>query len=234
RDDCPQTFSVRRRYEIVNDIDVRVIFARGLCFAWKFFRTKRRRKENKRDRRSELHFAPAALTTFCAASARSSAGINSTPLFFKSCFPFSTFVPSSLTTTGTERFTVFAALIIPCAITSTFMMPPKMRVVIEIEFCIEREHVALLRHHQRIDFHHRTIATDERSIKPIEQFHCPLCLRLLESELLREFARLKWLEAGQRIDWFANNFVRRFGRNGFDLHATFSAGHNQRRSDGAI
>ena len=108
------------------------------------------------------------------------------------------------------------------------------RIVIEIEFCIEREHVALLRHHQRIDFHHRTIATDERSIKPIEQFHCRLCLRLLESELLREFARLKWLEAGQRIDWFANNFVRRFGRNGFDLHATFSAGHNQRRSDGAI
>src|SRR5207248_3813003 len=109
RDDCPQTFSVRRRYEIVNNIDIRVIFAWGPCFAWKFFRTKRRRNENKRDCRSELHFAPAALTTFCAASARSSAGISSTPLFFKSCFPFSTFVPSSLTTTGTESFTVFAA-----------------------------------------------------------------------------------------------------------------------------
>src|SRR6267378_8264579 len=78
--------------------------------------------------------AAAALTAFCAASARSSAGISSTPLFFKSCFPFSTFVPSSLTTTGTESFTVFAALIIPCAITSTFMIPPKILTRIAFTF----------------------------------------------------------------------------------------------------
>src|SRR5437870_3591052 len=44
-----------------------------------------------------FHFAFAALTAFFAASARSSAVINSTLLSFSSCFPFSTLVPSSLT-----------------------------------------------------------------------------------------------------------------------------------------
>src|SRR4029450_13652740 len=35
---------------------------------------------------------PAAATTFCAASAKSSAAISASPLSLSSCFPFSTFV----------------------------------------------------------------------------------------------------------------------------------------------
>src|SRR5438445_11196564 len=76
--------------------------------------------------------AAAALTAFCAASARSSAGIKVTPLSFRSRFPFSTFVPSILTTTGTESFSVFAALMLPLAITSTFILPPQLFTIIAL------------------------------------------------------------------------------------------------------
>src|SRR5207253_9680188 len=76
----------------------------------------------------------AAETAFCAASARSSAAINASPLSFNNCFPLSTFVPSRRTTSGTVSFTVFAALMIPCAITSHFMMPPKMLTRIAFTF----------------------------------------------------------------------------------------------------
>src|SRR6476646_1316188 len=73
-----------------------------------------------------LHRIFAALTAFSAASARSSAVINARPLSLSSCLPFFIFVPSSRTTNGTERCTVLAALIIPCAITSHCMIPPKI------------------------------------------------------------------------------------------------------------
>src|SRR5439155_16975733 len=98
------------------------------------------------------------------------------------------------------------------------------RVVIEIKFRIEREDVPLLRYDQRINFHHRAIAADERSIKPTEQFHCRFCLRLLESELLCGLARLKRLHAREWTDRFAQNFLQRFPGNCFDLNAAFSAG----------
>src|SRR5215210_270725 len=68
----------------------------------------------------------AAATAFCAASVRSSAAMSDRPDSFSSFLPASTFVPSSRTTSGTERFTVLAALMMPWAITSHFMMPPKM------------------------------------------------------------------------------------------------------------
>src|SRR5262249_35318643 len=74
--------------------------------------------------RHALEFA--AATTFCAAFARSSAAISSIPLSFSNCFPRSTLVPSRRTTSGTESLTVLAALMMPSAITSHFMIPPKI------------------------------------------------------------------------------------------------------------
>ena len=38
----------------------------------------------------------------------------------------------------------------------------------------------------------------------------------------------------QRIDWFTNDFLRRFRRDGFDFNAAFSAGNNHRRSCGSV
>src|SRR5665811_1630722 len=74
------------------------------------------------------HYAASftALTIFCAASSRSSADVtlslDSAMLFL----PSSTLVPSRRTTSGTLRPTSFTAATTPSAITSHFMMPPKM------------------------------------------------------------------------------------------------------------
>src|SRR5579863_1214474 len=67
-----------------------------------------------------------ALTTFCAASSKSSAGITLSPLSRMIFLPSSTLVPSSRTTSGAFRPTSFTAAITPSAITSQRMMPPKM------------------------------------------------------------------------------------------------------------
>src|SRR5690606_26585518 len=67
----------------------------------------------------DAHAAPpASETTFDAASRRSSAGTIESPLSLSICLPFSTFVPSSLTTTGTLTSSSFTAAITPSAIRS--------------------------------------------------------------------------------------------------------------------
>src|SRR5262249_31047331 len=68
----------------------------------------------------------AAATIFCAASSRSSAEVtlrlDSAMIFL----PSSTLVPSSRTTSGTRKPTSLTAATTPSAITSHFMMPPKI------------------------------------------------------------------------------------------------------------
>src|SRR5947209_810656 len=78
-----------------------------------------------------------AATTFLAASAKSPAIITAKPDWMISRLPASRFVPSSLTTSGTRKFTLLTALMIPCAITSHFMMPPKMLTRIAFTFWSE-------------------------------------------------------------------------------------------------
>ena len=48
--------------------------------------------------------------------------------------PMSTLVPSSLTTSGTLRLTWRAAVTTPCAMTSHFMIPPKILTRIAFSF----------------------------------------------------------------------------------------------------
>src|ERR1700693_6043216 len=67
-----------------------------------------------------------ALTIFCAASSRSSAGSTLRPESRMICLPASTLVPSRRTTSGTFSPTSFTAATTPSAMTSHFMMPPKM------------------------------------------------------------------------------------------------------------
>src|ERR1700722_206228 len=67
-----------------------------------------------------------ALTIFCAASSRLSAGNTLRPLALMIFLPASTLVPSRRTTSGTLRPTSFTAATTPSAMTSHFMMPPKM------------------------------------------------------------------------------------------------------------
>src|SRR5690606_5517759 len=67
---------------------------------------------------------PARATTFEAASVNPVAATTSSPLSASSCRPFSTFVPSSRTTTGTPTCTWRTAASTPSAITSQRTIPP--------------------------------------------------------------------------------------------------------------
>src|SRR5882672_1748848 len=69
---------------------------------------------------------PAAATTFFPASAMLLAEMIGSPESARIFLPRSTLVPSRRTTSGTRRLTCFAAATTPAAITSHFMMPPKM------------------------------------------------------------------------------------------------------------
>src|ERR1700722_17016165 len=74
------------------------------------------------------HYAASftALTIFCAASSRSSAEVTLRLDLAMMSLPSSTLVPSSRTTSGTRKPTSFTAATTPSAITSHFMIPPKM------------------------------------------------------------------------------------------------------------
>ncbi|EGE56097.1 malate dehydrogenase [Rhizobium etli CNPAF512] len=67
-----------------------------------------------------------AATIFLAASSRSSAAVIARPDSFRIFLPSSTLVPSRRTTSGTLRPTSLTAAMTPSAMTSHFMMPPKM------------------------------------------------------------------------------------------------------------
>src|SRR6185295_6233812 len=69
---------------------------------------------------------PAAFTAFSAPSFMSTAEMMSSFDSARICFPFSTFVPSIRTTSGTVSPTSRAAATTPSASTSQRRMPPKM------------------------------------------------------------------------------------------------------------
>src|SRR5580658_7789795 len=73
------------------------------------------------------YFEPfTALTTFSAASARSLAEVMARPDLARISLPNSTLVPSNRTTSGTESEISLAAAMMPSAMRSHFMMPPKI------------------------------------------------------------------------------------------------------------
>src|SRR5262249_55325165 len=72
----------------------------------------------------DLHLI--AATDFCAASHRPSAWMILIPDLARISLPSFTLVPSRRTTSGTLRSIFLSASRMPCAMTSHFMMPPKM------------------------------------------------------------------------------------------------------------
>src|SRR5262245_42941144 len=78
-----------------------------------------------------------AFTIFCAASSRSSAAVTLRLDLARMSLPSFTLVPSSRTTSGTRKPTSRTASTTPAAITSHFMMPPKM--LIRIPFTLGSE-----------------------------------------------------------------------------------------------
>src|SRR5262249_21218276 len=82
----------------------------------------------------DAHDGVTALTIFSAPSAMLSAGMIARPLDSSIFFPSSTLVPSRRQTTGTFRPSSFAAAMTPSAMTSHFMIPPKIFTKIALTF----------------------------------------------------------------------------------------------------
>ena len=82
-----------------------------------------------------------AATTFFAPSAIVARGLNREAALVRIFLPSSTFVPSRRTTSGTVRPSSLAAATTPFAMTSHFMMPPKMltKMAFTLELC--RDHL---------------------------------------------------------------------------------------------
>ena len=79
-----------------------------------------------------------ASTIFLAASDKSSAGIIFKPDLLNIFFPCSKLVPANLTTSGTDNFVSFAAAITPSAMTSHFIIPPKIFIKIPLTFLSDK------------------------------------------------------------------------------------------------
>src|SRR5262245_52162359 len=91
-----QSFAGRAGHGIVDDVDLGIAFDRRLRSARQFIcpedtQAQQKGEEKTKDR---LHFPWAAATTFCAASARSSAAMTARPLSAMSFLPALTLVPS--------------------------------------------------------------------------------------------------------------------------------------------
>ena len=81
-------------------------------------------KQHHGSRSSGSHLSVA--TAFLAASSRFSAVTHLMPESLSIFLPSSTLVPSKRTTSGTCSLTSLAAVMMPCAMVSHFMIPPKM------------------------------------------------------------------------------------------------------------
>ena len=92
------------------------------------------------------------------------------------------------------------------------------RVVVEIHLGVERQQIAVNRHHQRIDLEHRRIAPQHGVVERREQLERGFHRLAFEPEAERQFARMKCLAAACRIDGDGDDLLRRFRRHGFDLH----------------
>src|SRR5262245_950908 len=95
--------------------------------------------ENGHGLNGDHHAAPfTAATAFLAASSRSSAGMTARPDSAKSSLPRATLVPSSRTINGTAIWVACAAAMMPSAMMSQRMMPPKMLTRMAFTFGSER------------------------------------------------------------------------------------------------
>ena len=107
-------------------------------------------------------------------------------------------------------------------------------VVVERHLGVQHDHVALRRHHQRVDLGQAAILVEE---DPAQGRHDRLGLRRLlggEVEGVGQPAGLERLQAGARIDRRLEDGVRVAGRHLLDLDAALLAGHQHRQAGGAV
>ena len=102
----------------------------------------------------------------------------------------------------------------------------EQRVVVEIEFGIERTNIAAFGDDERVDFNHRAIRGNKCFVEIGEKLASALRLRGRDAKDLGELAGLIGLQAEKRIHRKVENFLRRVFRDAFDIHTTFGAGND--------
>ena len=111
---------------------------------------------------------------------------------------------------------------------------PVERVVVEVEFRIEREQPAIGCDDEWVHLDLRAVALKEEPIHRAEKLRGLAEQLAFETERLREFARLKALQAEQRMHRLAHDFLRRMRGDFLDVHATLGAGDHDRRGGHAV
>ncbi len=99
------------------------------------------------------------------------------------------------------------------------------RVVVEIDFRVERHHIARAGDDQRIDLDDRRIERDERLVHAEHEFLRALDLLAFETEPEGETAGVESLHAGRGIDRKAQDLLRVLGRHLLDVHAALGRCH---------
>ena len=107
------------------------------------------------------------------------------------------------------------------------------RVVVEVEFCIERVDLVVGGHDQWVDLDHRAIERDEEFVERIDQL-AELLGVALKVELLAHLAHLIGLQAAERVDVLAQNFLRRALGHLFNVHTAFGRNDDHRLAGLAI
>jgi hypothetical protein len=99
-------------------------------------------------------------------------------------------------------------------------------VVVEVHFGVERDHLALARQDQRIDFGERSIGFPEGTIKALQNRTGPGDAGFGNADLARQVVGVGVLQAGFGIDEYLVDLLRGMRGDFLDVHAAFGRRHH--------
>ncbi len=100
----------------------------------------------------------------------------------------------------------------------------EQRVAVEVHFGVEAEQLAVLRHHQRVDFEQAHVLVEDQLVEPLHHLRALFHLVALEAQRECELARVERLQTRCRIDRHREDLVWRIVRHLLDVHAAFGRG----------
>src|SRR5262249_14542906 len=107
-------------------------------------------------------------------------------------------------------------------------------VVVEAHFAVERQEIALLRQHERVDLREGAIGLRERLVEAAHEYDRLVDGFLRQAEREGEVSCLVCLQADRRIDHLAKDLLRTSCRHLFDLDPTLARGHHRQAADRTI
>ena len=111
---------------------------------------------------------------------------------------------------------------------------PVQRVAFDVDFRVERQHVASRRDDQRVYLDETRIAFDVQAVHALYQIAELAHLLLVEPEPESELSRLVVLQSGVRSNGHGKYLFRRFGGHLLDIHAAGGRGDERNTTDLAV